>query len=224
MMIAAREKARLEQRFALAQDSFGFPAPGLSDLRIVVIDNYDSFTYNLVQYLAEISGTRIRVFRNDEISVAGIRDEQPTHLVVSPGPCTPDEAGISLEAVASLGGECPILGVCLGHQAIGQAYGGKVIRGNAPVHGKTSLIHHDCRGVFAGLPQPFVATRYHSLVLDRALPPALEISAWTQDGVIMGVRHKQLAVEGVQFHPESLLTAVGKDLLRNFLSHRGALR
>ncbi len=224
MMNTTREKIRPEQRFSLGQDSLGFPAPGLSDLRILVIDNYDSFTYNLVQYLAEISGTRIRVFRNDEISVAGIREERPTHLVVSPGPCTPDEAGISLEAIAALGGECPVLGVCLGHQAVGQAYGGKVIRGTAPVHGKTSLIHHDCRGVFAGLPQPFVATRYHSLVLDRSLPPELECSAWTQDGVIMGVRHREFAVEGVQFHPESLLTAVGKDLLRNFLSHRAARR
>ncbi|OFW64921.1 MAG: anthranilate/aminodeoxychorismate synthase component II [Actinobacteria bacterium RBG_13_63_9] len=191
---------------------------------MVVIDNYDSFTYNLVQYLAEISGTRVKVFRNDAVSVPGIREEQPTHLVVSPGPCTPDEAGISVEAVTALGGECPILGVCLGHQAIGQAYGGKVIRGQAPVHGKTSLIHHDRRGIFAGLPQPFVATRYHSLVLDRSLPSVLECSAWTEDGVVMGVRHKEYAVEGVQFHPESLLTAVGKDLLRNFLSHRGARR
>lgn len=224
MMNIANTKIRLEQRFALAQDSVGFPAPGLSDLRIVVIDNYDSFTYNLVQYLAEISGTRVKVFRNDEISIDGIRKERPTHLVVSPGPCTSDDAGISVEAVGAFGGECPVLGVCLGHQAIGQAYGGKVIRGEAPVHGKTSLIHHDCRGVLAGLPQPFVATRYHSLVLDRALSTTLEISAWTQDGVIMGVRHREYAVEGVQFHPESLLTAVGKDLLRNFLSHRIALR
>jgi anthranilate synthase/aminodeoxychorismate synthase-like glutamine amidotransferase len=196
----------------------------LRDVRIVVIDNYDSFTYNLVQYLAEISGTVVKVFRNDAIDVAGIRDEQPTHIVVSPGPCTPDEAGISLEVVAELGGETPILGVCLGHQAIGQAYGGRVIRGEAPVHGKTSLIHHDRRGVFAGLPQPFIATRYHSLVVDRALPPVLEVSAWTQDGVIMGVRHKEFTVEGVQFHPESLLTAVGKDLLRNFLTQRKARR
>jgi anthranilate synthase/aminodeoxychorismate synthase-like glutamine amidotransferase len=197
---------------------------GMDDLSIVVIDNYDSFTYNLVQYLAEISGTRIKVFRNDALTVDGIRDEHPTHLVISPGPCTPDQAGVSLEAITALSGECPILGVCLGHQAIGQAFGGKVIRGEAPVHGKTSLIHHDRRGVFAGLPQPFVATRYHSLVVDRALPVMLECSAWTQDGVIMGLRHKEFWVEGVQFHPESLLTAVGKDLLRNFLTHRGPLR
>jgi anthranilate synthase/aminodeoxychorismate synthase-like glutamine amidotransferase len=189
-----------------------------------VIDNYDSFTYNLVQYLGEISGTKVSVFRNDEISVEGIRAEQPTHIVISPGPCTPDDAGVSLEAIAALGGEFPLLGVCLGHQSIGQAFGGKVIRGEAPVHGKTSLIHHDRKTIYAGLPQPFVATRYHSLVLDRSLPPVLEVSAWTQDGVIMGVRHKEFAVEGVQFHPESLLTAVGKDLLRNFLSHRGPRR
>lgn len=196
----------------------------MNDLRIIVIDNYDSFTYNLVQYLAEISDTKVKVFRNDGITVDGIRKEAPTHLIVSPGPCTPDQAGISLEAIAALAGECPILGVCLGHQAIGQAFGGKVIRGEAPVHGKTSLIHHDSKNIFAGLPQPFVATRYHSLVLDRALPRALECSAWTEDGVIMGVRHKEYAVEGVQFHPESLLTTVGKDLLKNFLIHRGSMR
>jgi len=224
MMATTQSRIRQEQRYALGQDSAGYPAPGLSDLRVLVIDNYDSFTYNLVQYLGEISGTTIKVYRNDEISVAGIRDEEPTHLVISPGPCTPDDAGISLEAVAALAGDLPILGVCLGHQSIGQAFGGKVIRGAAPVHGKTSLIHHDCKTIFAGLPQPFVATRYHSLVLDRSLPSELEISAWTQDGVIMGVRHKELAVEGVQFHPESLLTAVGKELLRNFLSHKGARR
>jgi anthranilate synthase/aminodeoxychorismate synthase-like glutamine amidotransferase len=224
MMSMTHEKIRTEQTYALGQESHDFPAPGLSDLRILVIDNYDSFTYNLVQYLGEISGTRVQVFRNDDITVEGIRAVQPTHVVVSPGPCTPDEAGVSLEAIAALGGEFPILGVCLGHQSIGQAYGGKVIRGDAPVHGKTSLIHHDRKTIYAGLPQPFVATRYHSLVLDRSLPRCLEVSAWTQDGVIMGVRHKEFAVEGVQFHPESLLTAVGKDLLRNFLSHRGAKR
>jgi anthranilate synthase/aminodeoxychorismate synthase-like glutamine amidotransferase len=213
-----------QQTFALGQESGVFPAPGLSDVRVLVIDNYDSFTYNLVQYLGEISGTQVEVFRNDDISVDDIRAKQPTHIVVSPGPCTPDDAGISLEVIADLGGEFPILGVCLGHQSIGQAYGGKVIRGEAPVHGKTSLIHHDRKTIYAGLPQPFVATRYHSLVLDRSLPSVLEVSAWTQDGVIMGVRHKEFAVEGVQFHPESLLTAVGKDLLRNFLSRRGARR
>jgi anthranilate synthase/aminodeoxychorismate synthase-like glutamine amidotransferase len=224
MMSPPEPRFRLEHTYSLGQESGVFPAPGLSDCRILVIDNYDSFTYNLVQYLGEISGTTIRVFRNDEISVDSIRTEEPTHIVVSPGPCTPDDAGISLEAIAALGGEYPILGVCLGHQSIGQAYGGKVIRGEAPVHGKTSLIHHDRKTIFAGLPQPFMATRYHSLVVDRALPPALEVSAWTQDGVIMGLRHREFAVEGVQFHPESLLTAVGKDLLRNFLSHRGGRR
>jgi para-aminobenzoate synthetase component II len=224
MMATTQDSIKRVQRYAVGQDSVGYPAPGLSDVRVLVIDNYDSFTYNLVQYLGEISGTTIKVFRNDEISVEGIRKEEPTHLVISPGPCTPDDAGISLEAVAALAGGVPILGVCLGHQSIGQAFGGKVIRGAAPVHGKTSLIHHDCKTIYAGLPQPFIATRYHSLVLDRSLPAELEISAWTQDGVIMGVRHKELAVEGVQFHPESLLTAVGKDLLRNFLSHRGARR
>jgi anthranilate synthase/aminodeoxychorismate synthase-like glutamine amidotransferase len=224
MMPTTRERFSPQHTFALGQDAGPFPAPGLSDLRIVVVDNYDSFTYNLVQYLGEISGTKINVFRNDDITVEGIRAEQPTHVVVSPGPCTPDEAGISLEVIEKLGGEIPILGVCLGHQSIGQAYGGKVIRGAAPVHGKTSLIHHDCKTIYAGLPQPFVATRYHSLVVDRSLPPVLEVSAWTQDGVIMGLRHKQFTVEGVQFHPESLLTAVGKNLLRNFLSHRSAQR
>lgn len=224
MIMETGRSVRIEQRFAQSQGSARFPAPGLSDLRILVIDNYDSFTYNLVQYLAEISGTQVEVFRNDEISVPEIRDRRPTHLVISPGPCTPDEAGVSVEAVKALAGELPILGVCLGHQAIGQAFGGKVVRGKAPVHGKTSLVHHDRRGIFAGLPQPFVATRYHSLVLDRSLPGDLEISAWTQDGVIMGVRHREFAVDGVQFHPESLLTAVGKDLLCNFLSHRGGLR
>ena len=189
-------------------------------LRIVVLDNYDSFTYNLVQYLAEISGAEVRVFRNDQISVSGIREESPTHLVVSPGPCTPDDAGVSLEAVLDLGGEVPILGVCLGHQSIGQAYGGRVVRGGEPVHGKTSLIHHDGRTIFAGLPDPFVATRYHSLVVDPSLPAVLERSAWTDDGVVMAVRHRELAVEGVQFHPESLMTLSGKDLLRNFLCLR----
>ena len=224
MMPTTRDRFSPQHTFALGQDAGPFPAPGLSDVRVLVVDNYDSFTYNLVQYLGEISGTKIKVFRNDAITVDQIRAEQPTHVVVSPGPCTPDEAGISLEVIEKLGGEIPILGVCLGHQSIGQAYGGKVIRGAAPVHGKTSLIHHDCKTIYAGLPQPFVATRYHSLVVDRALPPVLEVSAWTQDGVIMGLRHKELTVEGVQFHPESLLTAVGKNLLRNFLSHRSAKR
>ncbi len=201
-----------------------FPAPGLSDLRIVVIDNYDSFTYNLVQYLSEISGTRIHVFRNDQVTVEELREHGATHVVISPGPCTPNEAGVSMEVIAAFAGVCPVLGVCLGHQAVGQVYGGTVVRAAQPVHGKTSRIHHDCRTIFAGLPQPFVATRYHSLVLDRDLPSDLEVSAWTEDGVIMGVRHKRFNVEGVQFHPESLLTTVGKDLLRNFLSNRRGVR
>jgi anthranilate synthase/aminodeoxychorismate synthase-like glutamine amidotransferase len=218
------ERIKLKRSFSLGQDLAVFPTPGLSDLRILVIDNYDSFTYNLVQYLGEISGAEIRVFRNDQISVSGVLEEQPTHVVVSPGPCTPDEAGISLDAIGALGGECPVLGVCLGHQSIGQVYGGEVIRGEAPVHGKTSLIYHDGRTIFAGLPDPFVATRYHSLVLHPELPPVLERSAWTEDGVVMAVRHREFAVEGVQFHPESLLTAVGKDLLRNFLGRREARR
>ena len=222
IMPTASEIVKLRQSFSVGQDQAGFPAPGLSDLRILVVDNYESFTYNLVQYLGEISGAEIRVFRNDAVSVSGIREESPTHVVVSPGPCTPDEAGISLETIRALGGECPVLGVCLGHQSIGQVYGGKVIRGEAPVHGKTSLIHHDGCTIFAGLPEPFVATRYHSLVLDPTLPSVLERSAWTADGVVMAVRHRELAVEGVQFHPESLLTVVGKDLLRNFLSRREA--
>jgi len=223
-MSTKRARIKLKQSFSLDQDLAEFPAPELNDLRILVIDNYDSFTYNLVQYLGEISGAEIRVFRNDQISVSGILEEQPTHVVVSPGPCTPDEAGISLDAIGVLGGECPVLGVCLGHQSIGQAYGGEVVRGEAPVHGKTSLIHHDGRTIFAGIPDPFVATRYHSLVLHPQLPPALERSAWTEDGVVMAIRHREFAVEGVQFHPESLLTTVGKDLLRNFLSRREARR
>jgi anthranilate synthase/aminodeoxychorismate synthase-like glutamine amidotransferase len=215
-------KAQFKQSFSMDRGQDQYPAPGLSDLRILVVDNYDSFTYNLVQYLAEISAAEVRVFRNDEISVAGIREEAPTHVVISPGPCTPREAGISTQVIAAFAGECPVLGVCLGHQAIGEVYGGKVVRGEAPVHGKTSLIHHDGRSVFAGLPDPFVATRYHSLVVEPELPAALECSAWTADGVVMGLRHREFVVEGVQFHPESLLTVVGKELLKNFLQRREA--
>ena len=223
MMMMTKASTRMNVTQTLAgPDPAQFPTPGLSDLRIVVLDNYDSFTYNLVQYLGEISGAEIRVFRNDRITVKALREEDPTHVVVSPGPCTPNEAGISLDTIHFLAGFCPILGVCLGHQSIGQVYGGLVVRGEAPVHGKTSLIHHDGRTIFAGLPDPFVATRYHSLVLHPDLPPVLERSAWTADGVVMGVRHREYVVEGVQFHPESLLTVVGKDLLRNFLSRRGA--
>jgi anthranilate synthase/aminodeoxychorismate synthase-like glutamine amidotransferase len=189
------------------------PAP-----RVFMIDNYDSFTYNLVQYLGEL-GAEITVKRNDRVTLDEIAAAQPTHLVVSPGPCTPNEAGISMDAIARFGAErLPVLGVCLGHQAIGQVYGGVVRRAGAPVHGKTDEIGHDGHGVFAGLPDPFTATRYHSLVVDEALPDALELCAWNAQGVVMGVRHRELPVHGVQFHPESVLTTVGLDLLRNFLS------
>ncbi len=222
MMTVGASNIRLKQSFNFIGERESYPAPGLDDLRILVVDNYDSFTYNLVQYLAEISAAEVRVFRNDQISVRGLREEYPTHVVVSPGPCTPDEAGISVEAIAALGGECPILGVCLGHQSIGQVYGGQVVRGEAPVHGKTSMIHHDGRTIFAELPDPFVATRYHSLVLLPELSPSLERSAWTDDGVVMAVRHREFVVEGAQFHPESLLTVVGKELLTNFLRRREA--
>jgi len=183
----------------------------------VIVDNYDSFTYNLFQYLAEL-GAKVDVFRHDQVTVGGIRDLAPTHLVISPGPKTPDEAGISLQAIRELAGEVPILGVCLGHQAIGQAFGGRVVRGQEPVHGKTSAIAHDGRTVFAGLPDPMTATRYHSLVVESAsLPDALEVSAWCDGDVIMGLRHRDLPVEGVQFHPESILSDQGRALLRNFL-------
>jgi anthranilate synthase/aminodeoxychorismate synthase-like glutamine amidotransferase len=183
-----------------------------------MIDNYDSFTYNLVQYLGEL-GADITVRRNDHVTIAGIEAAAPSHLVVSPGPCTPNEAGISMEAVAHFGAErLPVLGVCLGHQAIGQVYGGVVRRAAAPIHGKTDEICHDGGGVFAGLPDPFTATRYHSLVVDPALPDCLELTAWNAEGVVMGIRHRELPVHGVQFHPESVLTAVGLDLLRNFLA------
>jgi anthranilate synthase/aminodeoxychorismate synthase-like glutamine amidotransferase len=184
---------------------------------VVIVDNYDSFTYNLFQYLAEL-GAKVDVFRHDRITVEGIRDLAPTHLVISPGPKTPDEAGISLDAIRDLAGEMPILGVCLGHQAIGQAFGGTVVRGSEPVHGKTSEIAHDGRTVFAGLADPMTATRYHSLVVEReSLPDVLEVSAWCDGDVIMGLRHRDLPVEGVQFHPESILSGEGKSLLRNFL-------
>ena len=184
---------------------------------VVIVDNYDSFTYNLFQYLAEL-GAKVDVFRHDRITVDGIRDLAPTHLVISPGPKTPDEAGISLDAIRQLAGEIPILGVCLGHQAIGQAFGGNVVRGAAPVHGKTSEIAHDGRTVFAGLSDPMTATRYHSLVVEReTLPDVLEVSAWCDGDVIMGLHHRDLPVEGVQFHPESILSGEGKSLLQNFL-------
>ncbi|MFP5349184.1 MAG: anthranilate synthase component II [Gammaproteobacteria bacterium] len=185
---------------------------------ILMIDNYDSFTYNLVQYLGEL-GQDVQVHRNDQIGVAEIERLRPTHIVISPGPCTPTEAGVSVETIQKLGGKIPILGVCLGHQSIGQAYGGRIVRAKELMHGKTSMIQHTGKGVFRGLPSPFQATRYHSLVIERAsLPECLEITAWTEDGEIMGVRHKRLAVEGVQFHPESILTQHGHALLKNFLT------
>ena len=184
---------------------------------ILMIDNYDSFTYNLVQYLGEL-GEDVRVFRNDQVTVDEIEQLAPDRIVISPGPCTPNEAGISVDTVRRLGGRIPILGVCLGHQSIGQAYGGRIVRAKRLMHGKTSMIHHSGKGVFKDLPNPFEATRYHSLVVEReSLPDCLEITAWTDDEEIMGVRHKQLAVEGVQFHPESILTRHGHDLLKNFL-------
>ena len=188
---------------------------------LLVIDNYDSFTYNLVQYLSELGAT-VKVIRNDEATVEQIADMSPEYIVISPGPCTPNEAGVSLQVVNDLAGKVPILGVCLGHQSIGQAFGGKVIRAREVVHGKTSRIFHDERGLFAGLPNPFEATRYHSLVVSRdGLPDCLEVTAKTWDEEIMGLRHKTLPIEGVQFHPESFLTIKGMDLLRNFLTSRG---
>ena len=192
---------------------------------LLMIDNYDSFTYNLVQYLGEL-GAEVRVFRNDEIDLAGIAELAPAQIVISPGPCTPAEAGISVAAIQEFAGRIPILGVCLGHQSIGQAFGGRIVHARAVMHGKTSPIFHADCGVFSGLENPFEATRYHSLVIERAtLPECLEVTAWTQtaDGQpdeIMGVRHKDLAVQGVQFHPESILTRQGHDLLRNFIEGR----
>ena len=185
---------------------------------LLMIDNYDSFTYNLVQYFAEL-GEEVAVHRNDEITLEQIEALQPQHIVISPGPCTPNEAGISVPAIKRFAGRIPILGVCLGHQSIGQAFGGRIIHAKQLMHGKTSPIFHDNTSVFRGLPSPFTATRYHSLVIEReTLPDCLEITAWTEDGEIMGVRHKALAVEGVQFHPESILTEHGHELLKNFLS------
>ncbi len=192
---------------------------------LLMIDNYDSFTYNLVQYLGEL-GAEVRVFRNDEIDLARIAELAPEQIVISPGPCTPAEAGISVAAIQEFAGRMPILGVCLGHQSIGQAFGGRIVHAGAVMHGKTSPIYHADSGVFSGLGNPFEATRYHSLVIERAtLPECLEVTAWTQteDGQpdeIMGVRHKDLAVQGVQFHPESILTRQGHDLLRNFIEGR----
>lgn len=185
---------------------------------LLVIDNYDSFTYNLVQYLGEL-GESSQVYRNDKITLSQIEKLKPDSIVISPGPCTPNEAGISMEAVRCFAGKIPILGVCLGHQSIVQAFGGKVIRAPQPVHGKTSKIYHDRKTIFKGVENPFTATRYHSLIAEEeSLPSQLEISAQTKDGVVMGVRHKELLVEGVQFHPESILTGEGKNILGNFLS------
>ncbi len=185
---------------------------------LVMIDNYDSFTYNLVQYLGEL-GEEVKTFRNDEIDVDEIAALNPDKLMVSPGPCTPKEAGISVAAIEKFAGVIPVLGVCLGHQCIGQHFGGDVIHAKQIMHGKTSVMNHTGVGVFAGLPDPYTITRYHSLVVDRStLPDCLEITAWTDDGEIMGLRHKELAIEGVQFHPESILTEHGHALLKNFLT------
>ena len=190
---------------------------------LLMIDNYDSFTYNLVQYFGEL-GEDVRVFRNDRITVPEIAELHPKRIILSPGPCTPNEAGVSLAAIAAFAGQIPIFGVCLGHQSLGQAFGGHIVRAGCVMHGKTSAVHHHGRGVFAGLPNPFTVVRYHSLVIEKAtLPDGLEITSWTEtpDGEvdeIMGVRHQTLPVEGVQFHPESILTEHGHALLRNFLT------
>ena len=187
---------------------------------IAMIDNYDSFTYNLVQYLGEL-GADVKVWRNDEITVDALEQAGPERIVISPGPCTPNEAGVTLQVLERLSGKIPILGVCLGHQAIGQAFGGKVIRAKQVMHGKVSRIRHDGQGVFSGVPDDFVATRYHSLVIERSsLPACLTVTAQAEDGEIMGVRHESLAVEGVQFHPEAMLTEHGHRLLENFLKGR----
>ena len=186
-------------------------------MKLVMIDNYDSFTYNLVQYFGEL-GAEVLVHRNDEISLAEIAALKPSHLVVSPGPCSPAEAGISVAAIQHFAGKLPILGVCLGHQSIGAAFGGRIIRAQQLMHGKTSLIHTTQQGVFADLPKDFTVNRYHSLAIERSTcPPELEVTAWTEDGEIMGVRHRSLPIEGVQFHPESILTEHGHALLNNFL-------
>ncbi|MBB2898039.1 aminodeoxychorismate/anthranilate synthase component II [Pseudomonas sp. AS2.8] len=196
---------------------------------LLMLDNYDSFTYNLVQYLGEL-GAEVKVVRNDEVPVEALEDMAPERVVVSPGPCTPNEAGISLATLERFAGKLPVLGVCLGHQSLGQAFGGEVVRAREPMHGKTSPVYHNGEGVFAGLPNPFTVTRYHSLVVKReTLPECLEITAWTQhpDGSmdeIMGLRHREFMIEGVQFHPESILTEHGHDLLANFLQQQGGRR
>ncbi len=184
---------------------------------ILMIDNYDSFTYNLVQYFGEL-GQELVVIRNDELTLGEIEKMNPAMIVVSPGPCSPNEAGISLQVIEHFAGNIPIFGVCLGHQSIGQAFGGKVIRAERLMHGKTSLMHHDGKGVNAGMPNPFHATRYHSLIVEKeSLPDCLEVTSWTDEGEIMGLRHRELAVEGVQYHPESIMTEQGKKLLQNFI-------
>src|SRR4030042_3891215 len=187
---------------------------------LVMIDNYDSFTYNLVQYLGQL-GAEVRVFRNDQIDLEGLEGLQPSHLVISPGPCSPNEAGISVAAIRHFAGRLPILGVCLGHQAIGAAFGGEIIRAPRLMHGKTSLIYHDGRDIFQGIPSPFEATRYHSLIVAReSLPDCLTVSAQTAVGEIMGLRHKEFAIFGVPFHPEAILTAEGLNILQNFLKRQ----
>jgi anthranilate synthase component 2 len=186
-------------------------------IKLLMVDNYDSFTFNIVQYFGEL-GAEVEVFRNDEITLEGIAERQPDRLVISPGPCSPAEAGISVAAISHFAGKLPILGVCLGHQSIGAAFGGKIIRAQELMHGKTSVIHTTQEGVFAGLPQQFTVNRYHSLAIERATcPPCLKVTAWTEDGEIMGVRHTELDIEGVQFHPESILTEHGHAMLNNFL-------
>ena len=223
---------RCGQSFALAAvvDPFSRPQHALArrgpNMRphVLVVDNYDSFTFNLVQYLGEL-GAKVDVYKNDAIDVSRIRTLAPDGVLISPGPCTPNEAGVSLDLLRELGSAMSILGVCLGHQAIGQAYGGRVVRASRLMHGKTSPILHDGRGVFAGLPSPFDATRYHSLLVERAsMPACLEVSAWTAEGEIMGLRHREHDVEGVQFHPESVLTKEGKRLVENWLKRLGANR
>jgi anthranilate synthase component 2 len=189
----------------------------MTKIKLLMVDNYDSFTYNIVQYFGEL-GADIEVFRNDEISLEGIAQRKPDRLVISPGPCSPAEAGISVAAIQHFAGKLPILGVCLGHQSIGAAFGGKIVRAQELMHGKTSVIHTTQQGVFRNLPEKFTVNRYHSLAIERASCPAeLEVTAWTDDGEIMGVRHKSLAIEGLQFHPESILTEHGHAMLKNFL-------
>jgi len=186
---------------------------------ILLIDNYDSFTFNLVQYFGEL-GQEIEVYRNDQITLLDIESKKPDYIVISPGPCTPNEAGISLDIVKELSGKIPILGVCLGHQTIAQAFGGKVVRAKRLMHGKTSLIYHDGKMVFTNIGEPFRATRYHSLIVEPdSIPKEIEVTAWTKEGEIMGLRHKELAVEGLQFHPEAILTEHGKKMLANFIKY-----